>query len=368
MEASAVAAAAEEGVPPVGALPADADDVVADGLQEVVFTDAHRSLTLVTQRHAKKTDGVFGRTAVCTCAPADPILMSLRLCFSNSQFALLALLTPSVDTYVVGRSVILRGGIHHCDFTVLKGRKLVVGVCTATYDPHCGPRATHSSDGWGCHTLGGDFCHGAADGTQAWPKWPGQAGVQPGDKLGLQVDLSRGHIDIFKNDSRLGTMVTSNELIGQDLCWMVEIEGVGDAVCVGVPMDAVVAHQHIAARRVAGVARRRGARDPLNSNGQGLGLPPLSVAPTLAVDPTAARLAETHPQWVCPITGELMVDPVVDPEGHTWEREAVSRWLELSQTSPLTRSPRTCTSLHPDSLRMFAHIAADTCGAYHSVF
>ena len=34
-----------------------------------------------------------------------------------------------------------------------------------------------------------------------------------------------------------------------------------------------------------------------------------------------------------------MVDPVVDPEGHTWERHAVVRWLELSQTSPLTRSP-----------------------------
>ena len=98
MEASAVATA-EEGIPPPGALPAHADDDVAGGLQEVAFTDAHRSLTLVTQRHAKKTDGVFGRTAVCTCAPTG-IYLSLHLCFSKFQFGQLTLLTLPVDTDV----------------------------------------------------------------------------------------------------------------------------------------------------------------------------------------------------------------------------------------------------------------------------
>lgn len=302
MQAPAGAAAprpAEEGVPPE----------VAAGLQEVVFTVAHRSLTLVTQRQAKKTDGVFGRTAVC-------------------------------------RGAILRGGIHHCDFTVLKGRKLVVGVCKSTYDPHRGPRATHSPDGWGCHTLGGDFCHGLSDGTRAWPKWSGQAGAKEGDKVGLRLDLLRGCIDVFRNDSRLGTMITSNDLIGQDLCWMVEIEGVGDAVCVGViPVGAVAGPRQVGQRRTTGgiATARRPLRRRMERAG-GLGLPPLSAAATPTVDPTAARLAEAHPHWVCPITGELMVDPVVDPEGHTWERHAVVRWLELSQTSPLTRSPRT---FHP---------------------
>ncbi len=281
-----------EGVPPETAV----------DLQEVTFTVAHRSLTLVTQHQAKKTDGLFGRTAVC-------------------------------------RGALLRGGIHQCDFTVLKGRKLVVGVCKSTYDPHRGPRATHSPDGWGCHTLGGDFCHGLADGSQAWPKWPGQAGAKEGDKLGLRVDLLRGCIDVFKNNICLGTMVASSELVGQDVCWMVEIEGVGDAVCVGLPVDPAAGQRQAAPHRTTGrIAPAHPLRRRLE-RARGLGLPPVSAAITPTIDANAARLAEAHPQWVCPITGELMVDPVVDPEGHTWERHAVVRWLELSQTSPLTRSP-----------------------------
>lgn len=299
MEAGA-AAGTEEGVPPAEA-------------QLPSFTHVHRSLTLVSARQARKSDGVFGRTAVC-------------------------------------KSVVMRGGVHTCDFTVLKGRKVVVGVCKSSYDPSRGPRATHGRDGWGCHTLGGDFCHSLADGTQAWPKWPGQAGVREGDKLGLRLDLTRpdhGRIEVFKNDARLGTMVTTPELVGQELCWMVEIEGPGDAVRVGPPVDVLDGLRHGGARwpAIGGAPPRRPApRRRLDNNGRlarrQLGLPPASPAPMPAVDPTTARLAETHPHWVCPITGELMVDPVRDHEGHSWEREAVVRWLELSQTSPLTRSPR----------------------------
>ena len=48
-------------------------------------------------RQARKTDGVFGRTAVC-------------------------------------RSVVMRqGAVHSCDFTVLKGRSVVFGVWFVTF-------------------------------------------------------------------------------------------------------------------------------------------------------------------------------------------------------------------------------------------
>ena len=45
------------------------------------------------------------------------------------------------------------------------------------------------------------------------------------------------------------------------------------------------------------------------------------------------------PDFYCPITGELMVDPVSDPEGHTYEKSQILTWLSTSKTSPITRSP-----------------------------
>lgn len=44
------------------------------------------------------------------------------------------------------------------------------------------------------------------------------------------------------------------------------------------------------------------------------------------------------PQFLCPITGELMVDPVTTSDGHTFERVAIERWLVGHDTSPMTGS------------------------------
>ena len=38
----------------------------------------------------------------------------------------------------------------------------------------------------------------------------------------------------------------------------------------------------------------------------------------------------------CPITLEVLNDPVIAEDGHTYERDAIRRWLILRQTSPLT--------------------------------
>ena len=38
----------------------------------------------------------------------------------------------------------------------------------------------------------------------------------------------------------------------------------------------------------------------------------------------------------CPITGEIMTDPVVTIDGFTYEREAISEWLRTKNTSPCT--------------------------------
>jgi hypothetical protein len=50
----------------------------------------------------------------------------------------------------------------------------------------------------------------------------------------------------------------------------------------------------------------------------------------------------------CPITLQIMRDPVIDPEGNTYERSAIESHLRRSQTSPMTRSPLTVGMLQPN--------------------
>lgn len=52
--------------------------------------------------------------------------------------------------------------------------------------------------------------------------------------------------------------------------------------------------------------------------------------------------------FFCPITTELLIDPVVCADGHTYERSAINEWLELHDTSPLTNELLTDKSLLPN--------------------
>lgn len=65
----------------------------------------------------------------------------------------------------------------------------------------------------------------------------------------------------------------------------------------------------------------------------------------------------------CPITGEPMIDPVVAADGHTYERNAIARWLQTSDKSPLTGSLLPHKNLVPNyvllsSLQEAADVAA----------
>lgn len=53
-------------------------------------------------------------------------------------------------------------------------------------------------------------------------------------------------------------------------------------------------------------------------------------------------------QFVCPITSQIMADPVIDPEGNTFERAAILEWLAHSRTSPITRAPLSPRELAPN--------------------
>lgn len=56
----------------------------------------------------------------------------------------------------------------------------------------------------------------------------------------------------------------------------------------------------------------------------------------------------TNASFYCPITGDLMSDPVVDSEGNTYERIAIESWIDGHKTSPITRNVITLQDLRPN--------------------
>jgi ankyrin repeat protein len=45
---------------------------------------------------------------------------------------------------------------------------------------------------------------------------------------------------------------------------------------------------------------------------------------------------EISEKYLCSITSQVMIDPVIAADGHTYEREAIEKWLEAHDTSPKT--------------------------------
>jgi hypothetical protein len=54
------------------------------------------------------------------------------------------------------------------------------------------------------------------------------------------------------------------------------------------------------------------------------------------------------PSFRCPITNSPMADPVVDVDGHSFERAAVVRWIARNGVSPVTRHPLRVADLRPN--------------------
>ena len=50
----------------------------------------------------------------------------------------------------------------------------------------------------------------------------------------------------------------------------------------------------------------------------------------------ASGAAEVPDDYVCPITAEIMIDPVCTVDGFCYEREAITEWLRTKDTSPST--------------------------------
>lgn len=69
-----------------------------------------------------------------------------------------------------------------------------------------------------------------------------------------------------------------------------------------------------------------------------------------------ARYLTAPRGFLCPLTMEVMLDPVLDAEGNTYERAAVLEWLQQHRTSPISRQPLSERMLIPNnSLRESIH-------------
>jgi len=53
--------------------------------------------------------------------------------------------------------------------------------------------------------------------------------------------------------------------------------------------------------------------------------------------------------FYCPITCDLMMDPVISKEGITYEREAIEQWIQANGKSPITRNPITVADLRENN-------------------
>ena len=47
-------------------------------------------------------------------------------------------------------------------------------------------------------------------------------------------------------------------------------------------------------------------------------------------------MSDDDPNFICPITHQLFIDPVVAADGYLYEKEAIEEWLKEHNTSPMT--------------------------------
>ena len=63
-----------------------------------------------------------------------------------------------------------------------------------------------------------------------------------------------------------------------------------------------------------------------------------------------SKAAGAPDDYVCPITAEIMTDPVCTVDGFTYERTAISEWFRTNDTSPTTGAKLESKVLYPNYL------------------
>jgi len=65
------------------------------------------------------------------------------------------------------------------------------------------------------------------------------------------------------------------------------------------------------------------------------------------MESTGLKILVNVDHFICPLTLDIMRDPVTTKYGHTYEREAIEEWVSLHENCPLTRKNLTLEELFP---------------------
>lgn len=111
------------------------------------------------------------------------------------------------------------------------------------------------------------------------------------------------------------------------------------ALPVAVPAAEAAAPLHVPAA-AAGAQESKEGFDAAHSSAAAAAPPPPAgpapLEPLSAHGVPAAALDAAPEHLLCPVTTELMLDPVCAADGHTYERAAITAWLATHATSPAT--------------------------------
>ena len=112
-----------------------------------------------------------------------------------------------------------------------------------------------------------------------------------------------------------------------------------------VSSEAAWTHWLAIARAYHGIGAERIAASTCSTSKRPPPLPPLTL-PLQSASPSA----EVLDACVCPITAEIMTDPVCTSDGFTYERTAITKWLRTKDTSPSTGAMLESKTLIPNIL------------------
>lgn len=94
------------------------------------------------------------------------------------------------------------------------------------------------------------------------------------------------------------------------------------------------------------VERKRSQRPDLATQIQ----PEFTRIHHLAMDERANRAQALDNKFICPLSGERMVEPVVAADGNTYERRCIEAWLSSKDVSPVSGEPFSHKSLTPNHI------------------
>jgi hypothetical protein len=87
---------------------------------------------------------------------------------------------------------------------------------------------------------------------------------------------------------------------------------------------------------------------------------PTTTTTTSTTTITIAHYRSIPDAYHCPITFGIMHDPVIDPEGNTYERRAIQLWIRANHNCPLSRKPLQESQLYDNqAVRQVLHEEAE---------